>query len=450
MQDLTKLPPPPKGQTGVTLDSLKHLPPPPAGQKGMTLDQVKAENPQNTFNSDLNAVQNNPNVPSFVKGIAKGAGYIDNLIGFDKPASYVKEKLGYGAKGATPTTGRQALAGAAETGITLAGGIEGSALLKGASLAGKVAKGVGAGYAYDVASNNAEGQTGAKSFTPGIGTAVGAGAPLLGKAVKALIPKTATENALNKISQVAENMTPTEKKQAIDEGRQVISKTITGKEKVDYKPSKEIQRASELLSDTLKKGDRENIVVSKVKDKIKELGQGAETYLKDNIKLIPQKIRDARINTLRNNASESLSKTDMKYYDEQISLFKKQLDKQPENTYGWYKALKEWETKVGENIPKGKEALMGDVSASGKIRAAKDIRTGVREQISQEHPEFSGKMYDLMSLYHAKDVSIINASKLKSTSLFERNPKTGSLLKKVGYVGGVGVVGGLGYSKLTH
>lgn len=37
---LSQLPPPPQGQTGVTLDSLQSLPPPPSGQKGMTLDQI--------------------------------------------------------------------------------------------------------------------------------------------------------------------------------------------------------------------------------------------------------------------------------------------------------------------------------------------------------------------------------------------------------------------------
>jgi hypothetical protein len=39
--DLTKLPPPPKGQQGVTFQSFQHLPPPPPGQKGMTLDEIK-------------------------------------------------------------------------------------------------------------------------------------------------------------------------------------------------------------------------------------------------------------------------------------------------------------------------------------------------------------------------------------------------------------------------
>lgn len=38
---LSQLPPPPQGQTGVTLESLQNLPPPPQGQRGMTLDQVQ-------------------------------------------------------------------------------------------------------------------------------------------------------------------------------------------------------------------------------------------------------------------------------------------------------------------------------------------------------------------------------------------------------------------------
>ncbi len=50
--DLKNLPPPPSGQTGVTLQSLQHLPPPPQGQQGFTLDQIQNKtsqaNPQST------------------------------------------------------------------------------------------------------------------------------------------------------------------------------------------------------------------------------------------------------------------------------------------------------------------------------------------------------------------------------------------------------------------
>lgn len=38
--NLSSLPPPPKGQTGLTFEALKGLPPPPAGQKGMSLEEI--------------------------------------------------------------------------------------------------------------------------------------------------------------------------------------------------------------------------------------------------------------------------------------------------------------------------------------------------------------------------------------------------------------------------
>jgi hypothetical protein len=65
--DLSKLPAPPKGQTGITLDAFKHLPPPPAGQTGLTLDQI-----------------NNSNQPGILStignGIVKGAKAVGNAL----------------------------------------------------------------------------------------------------------------------------------------------------------------------------------------------------------------------------------------------------------------------------------------------------------------------------------------------------------------------------------
>lgn len=46
MADLNSLPPPPKNQTGMTLDQFQHLPPPPKGQTGMTLDQIQGSKTQ--------------------------------------------------------------------------------------------------------------------------------------------------------------------------------------------------------------------------------------------------------------------------------------------------------------------------------------------------------------------------------------------------------------------
>lgn len=81
-QSLNQLPPPPKGQTGVTLDQFKHLPPPPQGQQGMTLDQVKG-NGQNQSSTPLLSQ------PS-------GGSFLSNLstAGKDLSTGFVKGALG--------------------------------------------------------------------------------------------------------------------------------------------------------------------------------------------------------------------------------------------------------------------------------------------------------------------------------------------------------------------
>lgn len=62
---LSKLPPPPKGQTGVSLQSLQSLPPPPKGQTGVSFDQLSKHTPTQT-NSD--------SIWSKIAGVGKGIG----------------------------------------------------------------------------------------------------------------------------------------------------------------------------------------------------------------------------------------------------------------------------------------------------------------------------------------------------------------------------------------
>lgn len=149
------------------------------------------------------------------------------LVGADKPISYIGEKLedalGYQGRPENyqTTTGRQALAGTAETALNFAGGAEikglGAALKTGKGLLPQVAKGLASGYAYDVASKNAEGETGAESFTPGVGTALLGTLPVLGKGaglIKNLV-KPSTEkivaNNLQGINELVSKYSPLQK-----------------------------------------------------------------------------------------------------------------------------------------------------------------------------------------------------------------------------------------------
>src|ERR1039458_2897884 len=53
MNNLSQLPPPPTGQTGLSFNELKNLPPPPSGQQGLTLNQIPtgSQNNQPTTNN---------------------------------------------------------------------------------------------------------------------------------------------------------------------------------------------------------------------------------------------------------------------------------------------------------------------------------------------------------------------------------------------------------------
>lgn len=79
--DLSQLPPPPKGQTGQTLQSLQGLPPPPAGQQGMTLSQIQSQ-PQQTGTPSENIWRNLATLGNTVsQGANAVAGNLGGAIG---------------------------------------------------------------------------------------------------------------------------------------------------------------------------------------------------------------------------------------------------------------------------------------------------------------------------------------------------------------------------------
>lgn len=261
-------------------------------------------------------------------------------------------------------------------------------------------------------------------------------------AARALKNKEGVEKLIN-VSE--ENMTPTMKKEAVDAGRQKITDTMMGKTKVEYAPTKETTRAAEILQDKnilkepVSPKDKPNVVVQKIKDTIKNLGKGAETYLDMNPVKISNKEDFNLFESLRKDAEQISTETELRAYDEQVRLFQKQLlgREGGYTTANYYKALKEWESNIADKLPRGKEALMDATGvANAKIRAAADIRKVVRDLIGDKHPEFKPKMYDLMSLYEAKDNAILNAAKTKTKNIFEKHPN----ITKVGIGLGAGEV----------
>ncbi len=161
-----------------------------------------------------------------------------------------------------------------------------------------------------------------------------------------------------------------------------------------------------------------------INSEIASRGKEAETYLETNAKPITNKEDFDAFQAIKNSSEKYMTPAESKAYDEQIGVFQKILKGYGKyNTSNYYKALKEYESQVTANLPKGKDSLLVP-GGSARIQAAKDVRSVVRDMIGSKHGEFKGKMFDLASLYDVKgNVAGQVADKAKKSSTFmKRHP----------------------------
>ncbi len=179
-----------------------------------------------------------------------------------------------------------------------------------------------------------------------------------------------------------------------------------------------------------------------INNEIASRGKEAETYLEKNAKPITNKEDFDAFQSIKNSSEKYMTPAESKAYDEQIGVFQKILKGYGKyNTSNYYKALKEYESQVTANLPKGKDALLVP-GGSARIQAAKDVRSVVRDMIGSKHGEFKGKMFDLASLYDVKgNVAGQVADKAKKSSTFmKRHP----IITGVGSALAGGLLTGLG------
>lgn len=202
-----------------------------------------------------------------------------------------------------------------------------------------------------------------------------------------------------------ETMTKGDKASAILGGR--MSPTLSGGGK--YTASDTENRAGEMLAGKLSVNPVKNVPI--IQKEISTQGKGAEKYLEQNAKPITNAEDYTMFQQKRIESEKYMTPTAVKAYDEQITVFQKVLkDFGSYNTANYYKALKDFESNVTEHLPKGKEVFQ-DEGGSARLQAAKDVRSVVRDMIGQKNPEFKGKMFDLASLYDARDTMVSKAMK---------------------------------------
>lgn len=245
--------------------------------------------------------------------------------------------------------------------------------------------------------------------------------------VEQKIAETTEGQSLKAIKATEDTMSKADRLQAIEEGRQQITKL--GKK--EYIPTETEKRASNLLKGKVTNNPVKDFKV--IKDEIATRGKEAEQYLKDNAKPITNKDHYDAFQVKRTEAEKYLTESELKAYDEQVKMFSKQLPGRGSyDTDTYYKALKDYESNIADKLPRGKEALLDPTGvANAKIRAAADVRKVVRDMIGTKNPEFKEKMFDLASLYDVKDTVATKAEKLPGTAV-SRFVKKHPTLTKVG------------------
>lgn len=193
MAGLNSLPPPPKGQTGMTLDQFQHLPPPPTGQTGVTLDQIQKSKPD-LLQKVGNAVNSVIPGKQIGESLVKAGTNLSNLAtgGIQKfeqnlPENTVDVPKLAGDYGNAALTALSPEVGGG-TAPTLAGGI--------ARVGGNTALGAGLG------ATNALSQGGDVGAGAGTGAALGGALSGVGEATGALtnnLPKWLAKAALPKL-----------------------------------------------------------------------------------------------------------------------------------------------------------------------------------------------------------------------------------------------------------
>lgn len=294
----------------------------------------------------------------------------------------------------------------------------------GLNIAGLVGGGIGGTAVKDIAGQGIKGVVEKGLASAGKGAA--------GDAVKGLLEKSATKRIAASASELSQKELENNASRVLPSGALVPSNTES--------------RAGELLAGRIGKNPVKNLAT--VNEEIKTLGKGAETHLEQNSQPIANGEDFNAFNTVKTDSKKYMTPSEAKAYDEQVNVFQKILKGYGKyTTPNYYKALKEYETQVTSKLPKGKMALLAP-EGTAKLQAARDVRKVVRDMIASKHPEFSDKMFDLASLYDAKDTMAGRVAKFA-----KEGGKSGLVGRAAKFVGKHALKYGLegaGFGAVTH
>lgn len=218
---------------------------------------------------------------------------------------------------------------------------------------GTVAKGAGAGYGYDVASNLSDGKTGTEALTPGLGTATGGLGGLYTRGLKGtkVAQEALDDDALSRAAQI---VAPTMTKKNIKEG---LKKGLAGRtgalgSRIGIGTGDDTIRMAESIKDLVKKGviKETDTVEKKANAVLDEIGTVATNLEKQLKTMDVQPI-------LQREELESLLMKTKKNFDEHPILVG-DANQSAHRIFNKFVAL----------LPKGR-----DITASDLLRARKEL-----------------------------------------------------------------------------
>ena len=315
-------------------------------------------------------------------------------------------------------------------------------LSAGGQIASLLSNAVGAGAAKEGAVAGTEAAMGAvkDAVAPATDAAQSVVDTVKGAATRTVTPEANTKAITNLLTEQEDTATAGMKKGAIDEGRKTVTKGKLGQTSVDFTPTAQAERVAPILHEAGVNAakDTPDVVLKKINSTIATRGQEAETYLAKN----PEKITAQEQKDLLDNLKTDAQAKDERpavhaAYDAMMKNFTSRIvGKGGFTTDNYYKALKSWESDIGDSLPSGKEALLDSSGvASARVRAAADIRKSVRDLIGEKNPEFQSRMQDLSALYEAKGMAKHNLYKTGTKTLSQTYPKTAKVLKGAALVG---------------
>lgn len=321
-----------------------------------------------------------------------------------------------------------------------------------------VAKGGGIGYGYDVLSNLSEGETEAgQVLSPGVGTFLGAGAPIVSRAFKGtkIAQKALDEDALDKAMDIiAPNVTKKTAKSSIKKG--LVGRGGATGGRIEMGADTRQTNAAKSLKDLIKTG------ALKASDTVDSKAKVVRAEISNTAELLEKQLKETQTLPIKREELDDLLNKTKEIFEESPSLVG-DAGKSAERIYKKFTSFLPSDGDVtAADILKARKKLDVWIQNEGRgsafnptletaiSKGLREIRQGANELIANKAPnvEVANMLRKQSSLYDALEAIAENEWKQVGTSrtgrFLKRNPGTKAVLGTVGASLGSGIGGALG------